>query len=175
MGGWASLTRFLRLGSKPLGCSRVLFTMSPSTDVRSAVRDLVAALDRYDTNAMLAAMAPDVTFVLASEAAPLRSREELREVIAQWLATGPAVEACHAWDLEIREHGGGLATVTQMLSLHLTGVASPVRQRETLVLARGDDGRWLVVHGHRSPGPYEWAGESRLGPRIALTAVAAAG
>ncbi|MES1193289.1 MAG: SgcJ/EcaC family oxidoreductase [Solirubrobacterales bacterium] len=139
--------------------------MSPSADVRSAVLHLVAALDRYDTDAVLAAMAPDVTFVLAREAAPLRSREELREVVEEWLAVGPAVEACHAWDLEIRELGPDVATATQMLSFHLAGVPAPVRQRETLVLARGDDGRWLVVHGHRSPGSYEWAGESRLGGR----------
>jgi len=56
----------------------------------------------------------------------------------------------------------------------LSGVPAPVRQRETLVLARGDDGRWLVVHGHPSPGPYEWAGESRPGVPLAPTAVAAA-
>jgi uncharacterized protein (TIGR02246 family) len=148
--------------------------MSPSTDVRTAVHDLVAALDRYDTDAMLAAMAPDVTFVLASEAAPLRSREELRGVIEEWAATGPAVEACHAWDLQIRDLGAGVAIATQMLSFHLAGVASPVRQHETLVLSEADDGRWLVVHGHRSPGPYEWAGESRLGVRLAPTAVVAA-
>jgi uncharacterized protein (TIGR02246 family) len=149
--------------------------MSPSTDVRSAVHDLVAALNRYDSDAVLAAMAPDVTFVLANEVAPVRSREDLRQVIAEWLAVGPAVEACHAWDLEIRELGPDVATATQMLSFHLAGVPAPVRQRETLVLVRGDDGRWLVVHGHRSPGPYEWAGESRLGVRVAPTAVAAAG
>jgi uncharacterized protein (TIGR02246 family) len=149
--------------------------MSTSTDVRSAVRDLVAALDRYDTDAVLAAMAPDVTFILAREVAPVRSREDLRAVIEEWLAGGPAVEACHAWDLEIRELGPDVATATQMLSFHLAGVPTPVRQRETLVLARGDDGRWLVVHGHRSPGPYEWAGERRLGARVAPTVVGAAG
>ncbi len=149
--------------------------MSPSTDVRSAVRDLVAALDRYDTDAVLAAMAPDVTFVLASEAAPLRSREELRAVIDAWVAGGPAVEACHAWDLEIRELGPGVATATQMLSFHFAGVPSPIRQHETLVLVQGDDGRWLVVAGHRSAGPYEWAGESRLGARVTPTPAVAAG
>lgn len=149
--------------------------MSPSTDVRSAVLDLVAALDRYDTDAVLAAMAPDVTFVLTNEAAPLRSREELREVVEEWVASGPAVEACHAWDLAIRELGPDAAVATQMLSFHLAGVQAPVRQCETLVLARGDDGRWLVVHGHRSPGPYEWAGESRTGVRVAATAASATG
>jgi uncharacterized protein (TIGR02246 family) len=149
--------------------------MSPSTDVRSAVRDLVAALDRYDTDAVLAAMAPEVTFVLASEVAPVRSRDELREVVEAWMASGPAVEACHAWDLEIRELGPGVVSATQMLSFHFAGVPSPVRQRETLVLVPGEDGRWLVVHGHRSPGPYEWAGESRLGARVMPTAVAAEG
>lgn len=151
----------------------MLWSMSPSTDVRTAVRDLVAALDRYDTDAMLAVMAPDVTFVLASEAAPVRSRAELRVIVEEWSATGPAVEACHAWDLEIRELSPDVAMATQMLSFHLAGVPSPVRQRETLVLSRGDDGRWLVVHGHRSPGPYEWAGESRLGARLAPAAAVA--
>jgi uncharacterized protein (TIGR02246 family) len=149
--------------------------VSAPTDVRTAVRDLVAALDRYDTDAVLAAMAPDVTFVLAREAAPLRSREELRAIVQEWMATGPAVEACHAWDLEIRDLGAGLATATQMLSFHLAGVASPVRQRETLVLSQCDDGRWLVVHGHRSPAPSEWAGESRLGAPVRPTPAAAAG
>jgi uncharacterized protein (TIGR02246 family) len=149
--------------------------MSPSTDVRSAVRDLVSALDRYDTVAVLAAMAPDVTFVLANEAAPVRSREDLRQVIEAWLAVGPAVEACHAWDLQVRELGPDAAIATQMLSFHLAGVPAPVRQRETLVLARVDDGRWLVVHGHRSPGPYEWAGETRLGARVVPTVVATTG
>jgi ketosteroid isomerase-like protein len=149
--------------------------VSAPTDVRTAVRDLVAALDRYDTDAVLAAMAPDVTFVLTNEAAPLRSQEELRQVVERWRVVGPGVEACHAWGLEIRELGPDAAIATQMLSFHLAGVPAPVRQCETLVLARGDDARWLVVHGHRSPGPYEWAPESRLGVRVAPTAVAAAG
>jgi uncharacterized protein (TIGR02246 family) len=148
--------------------------MSQSTDVRTAVYHLVAALDRYDVEAVLAAMVPDVTFLLTRESAPLRSREELREIFERWDATGPAVEAVHAWDLEIRELGADLATATHVLSIHLTGVATPLRQRETLVLSRGDDGRWLVVHSHRSSAPYEWAGESRLGPRVAPTPVAAA-
>jgi uncharacterized protein (TIGR02246 family) len=144
--------------------------MSPSTDVRSAVRDLVAAMDRHDTDAVLAAMAPDVTFVLAREAAPLRSRDALREIVERWDATGPAVEAVHNWDLEIRELGAGLAGATHVLSIHLAGVAAPVRQRETLVLARSEEeGRWLVVQGHRSAAPYEWAGDGRLGARVLPT------
>jgi uncharacterized protein (TIGR02246 family) len=153
----------------------VVVAMSPSTDVRSVVADLVAALDRYDTDAVLAAMAPDVTFVLTSEAAPLRSREELREVVAAWVASGPAVEACHAWGLTIRELGPDAAIATQMLSFHLAGVPAPVRQHETLVLARGDDCRGLGVHGHRSSGPYEWAGEGRMGMRVAATVAVSTG
>jgi uncharacterized protein (TIGR02246 family) len=144
--------------------------MSPSTDVRTTVRDLVAAMDRHDADAILAAMAPDVTFVLPRHAAPLRSREALREIVERWDATGPAVEAVHAWDLEIRELGTDLATATHVLSIHLAGVAAPLRQRETLVLARSaETGRWLVVHGHRSPAPYEWAGGGRLGARVTPT------
>jgi uncharacterized protein (TIGR02246 family) len=139
-------------------------------DARTAVRDLVAAMDRHDTEAVLAAMAPDVTFVLAREDAPLRSREALREIVVRWDASGAAVEAVHAWDLEIRELGPDLATATHVLSIHLAGVASPLRLRETLVLAHSaEDDRWLVVHGHRSPAPYEWSGGSRLGARIAPT------
>jgi uncharacterized protein (TIGR02246 family) len=144
--------------------------MSPSTEVRTAVRDLVAALGRNDTEAVLAAMAPDVTFVLAREDAPLHSREALRERVQRWDASGQAVEAVHAWDLEIRELGPELATATHVLSIHLAGIALPLRRRETLVLARSaEDGRWLVVHGHRSPAPYEWAGGGRLGARVAPT------
>jgi uncharacterized protein (TIGR02246 family) len=144
--------------------------MSPSTEVRTAVRDLVAALDRYDTDAVLAAMAPDVTFVLAREDAPLHSREALRDRIARFDASGQAVEAVHAWDLEIRELGADLATATHVLSIHLAGVALPLRQRETLVFARSaEDGRWLIVHGHCSPAPYEWAGGGRMGARVAPT------
>jgi len=143
--------------------------MSPSTDVRSAVRDLVAALDRHDIDAILAAMAPDVSFVLSREEEPLRSREELRGFVERWAADGSAVEAVHSWDLEIRELGPASATATHVLSIHLAGVPAPVRLRETLVLARGgEDGRWLVVQGHRSPAPYEWAG-TRLGARVEPT------
>lgn len=145
--------------------------MSPSTDVRSAVRDLVAALDRHDVEAVLAAMAPDVSFVLSRESEPLRSREELRTFVERWAAGGAAVEAVHAWDLEVRELGADLATATHVLSIHLAGVPSPLRLRETLVLARGEDGRWLVVQGHRSSAPYEWhGGGSRLGARVEPTA-----
>jgi uncharacterized protein (TIGR02246 family) len=144
--------------------------MSPSTDVRTAVRDLVAALDRHDTDALLAAMAPDVTYLLAGEDTPLRSREELRAVVDGW--AGPAVEAVHSWDLEIRELGPDLATASHVLSIHLAGVPSPIRRRETLVLARSaQDGRWLVVQGHRSAAPYEWSG-ARVPPTHAPLATA---
>jgi uncharacterized protein (TIGR02246 family) len=144
--------------------------MSPSTEVRRAVVDLVAALDRNDTEAVLAAMAPDVTFVLGLEDEPLHSREALRERVARWGAAGQVVEAVHAWDLEIRELGDDLATATHVLSIHVAGMALPLRQRETLVFARSaQDGRWLVVQGHCSPGPYEWAGGGGPGVRVAST------
>lgn len=160
---WRILMRFFAFAWLRRAHSGSAVSMSSSPDAHSAVRDLVAALDRYDTDAVLAAMAPDVMFILTHEAAPLRSREELRAVIDAWLADGPAVEACHAWDLEIRELGPDVAMATQVLSFHLAGVPAPVRQRETLVLGCGADGRWRVVHGHRSPGPYEWAGDGRMG------------
>jgi ketosteroid isomerase-like protein len=149
--------------------------MTPSTDVRSAVRELVAALDRYDTDAVLAALAPDVFYVLARELEPVRSREGCRDVIERWARAGLRVEACHAWNLEIRELGDGLATATHVLSFHLSGVPTPIRQHETLVLARDAAGAWLVVHGHRSPAPYEWAGGGSVETASSSALVAAAG
>src|SRR3954452_4756256 len=132
--------------------------MQLSHEVRAAVQGLVAALDAHDPETYLAGLAPDVTFILPREAAPLRSREELRAVWTRWEAGGGRLDACHAWDLDVRGIGGARATATHVVSLHVAGRPGPVRQRETLVLQRGEDGSWLVVHGHRSPHPYEWAG-----------------
>jgi ketosteroid isomerase-like protein len=132
--------------------------MQPSHEVRAAVQGLVAALDAHDAETYLAGLAPDVTFILPREAAPVRSREEFRDVWTRWEARGGHLDACHAWELDVRPISAALATATHVVSLHFAGRPGPVRQRETLVLARSEDGAWLVVHGHRSPHPYEWAG-----------------
>jgi ketosteroid isomerase-like protein len=133
--------------------------MTPSTDARAAVQALVAALHRSDAEAYLSGLAPDVTFLLAREAAPLRGHADVRAAWERWRAAGERVEACHAWDLEVRAVSPLLATATHVLSLHLGGRAEPLHRRETLVLQRESDrGAWLVVHGHRSAHPYEWSG-----------------
>jgi uncharacterized protein (TIGR02246 family) len=132
--------------------------MQQSHEVRAAVQGLVAALHAHDREAYLAALAPDVTFILPREATPLRSRDQLRAVWKRWEARGGRLDACHAWDLDVRRIGGALATATQVVSLHLAGRPGPVHHRETLVLERRQEGAWLVVHGHRSPHPSEWAG-----------------
>jgi uncharacterized protein (TIGR02246 family) len=144
--------------------------MTSSTDARAAVQGLVAALDRGDADAFCAALAPDVTFLLSRSVAPLRGREDLRGAWEAWTAAGNRILACRAWDLDVRAASDALATATHVLSFHLEGVAEPLRRRETLVLQRDDDGRWLVVHGHRSLHPYEWAGG-----RLRTTVGAAAG
>jgi ketosteroid isomerase-like protein len=136
-----------------------MLLMTQSIEVRAAVQGLVAALDGDDADRYLAGLAPDVTFILPREAAPLRSREQLRDAWARWAADGNHLEACHAWELDVRAISGTLATATHVVSMHLAGRSDPVRQRETLVLQRDDDeGAWLVVHAHRSTHPYEWAG-----------------
>ncbi|HMJ32788.1 MAG TPA: nuclear transport factor 2 family protein [Baekduia sp.] len=133
--------------------------MTQSIEVRAAVQGLVAALDGDDADRYLAGLAPDVTFILPREAAPLRSREQLRDAWERWAADGNRLEACHAWELDVRAISGTLATATHVVSMHLAGRPDPVRQRETLVLQRDDvEGGWLVVHAHRSTHPYEWAG-----------------
>jgi ketosteroid isomerase-like protein len=136
----------------------LLARMTQSIEVRAAVHGLVAALHRDDAEQYLEGLADDVTFIFPREAAPLRSRDELRAAWARWSAAGNRVEACHAWELEVRPISGTLATATHVVSLHVSGRPGPVHQRETLVLQRGDGGAWLVVHGHRSMHPYEWAG-----------------
>jgi ketosteroid isomerase-like protein len=132
--------------------------MTQPTQVRAAVQALVAALDRHDADRYLAGLAADVTFILPREAAPLRSRDEVRDAWASWHAQGNRLEACHAWDLDVRPITAGLATATQVLSLHVAGRLGPLPRRETLVLQRAESGDWLVVHAHRSTHPYEWAG-----------------
>ncbi|MDX6700379.1 MAG: hypothetical protein QOF26_605 [Baekduia sp.] len=135
--------------------------MTEPADARSTVLHLVAAMDRGDADAYFDGLAPDVTFVLGREASPLHSRDECRAAFERWTAEGLRIEACRSWDLEVRTAADGTAVATHVLSFHVSGLAAPVRRRETLVLRRDGDERWHVVHAHRSPHPYEWAGGMR--------------
>ena len=132
--------------------------MTAPADARNTVLHLVAAMHRGDADAYFDGLAPDVTFVLGREASPLHSRDECRAAFDRRRAEGLRVEACRSWELEVRMAADGTAVATHVLSFHVSGLTAPVRRRETLVLRRDADERWRVVHAHRSPHPYEWAG-----------------
>lgn len=125
------------------------------TEVRQAVAALVAAFGEGRLEDYFGCFAPDATFVFYTTPVRLMSVDEYRALWARWVAEdGFRVVSCRTADTSVQPFGD-IAVVTHSVE---TRVATnqgedTLRERETIVMARGGDGRWLGVHEHLSPKP----------------------
>jgi ketosteroid isomerase-like protein len=129
--------------------------VSAAEEVRRAADTLVAAFGRGDTDAYFACFSPDATFLFSSTEALLPSTADYRREWARWAdEQGFAVLGCETGDTDVRLHGdAAVLTHRVRTTVRSDGATSVLHERETIVFARQDDGRWLAVHEHLSPAP----------------------
>lgn len=122
-------------------------------EVRAAAEALVAAFGSHDTAAYFAAFAPEASFVFHSTPDVLADRAAYEDLWAQWESEGFRVLGCTSRDLRVQPLGADAAIVTHRVATRvvLDGVEEQLDERESIVFARVDDGRWLAVHEHLSP------------------------
>ena len=125
------------------------------TEVREAVAALVAAFGEGRLDDYFGCFSPDATFVFYTTPTRLMSVEEYRALWDRWVAEdGFRVVSCRTFDTNVQAFGSA-AVVTHSVETRIStnqGVDT-LHERETIVMARGADGRWLGVHEHLSPQP----------------------
>ena len=129
--------------------------MSAVEEVRRAADTLVAAFGRGDLEAYFACFHPDATFLFHSTDRLLPSTADYRREWARWEdEQGFGVLDCATSDTDVRLHGDtAVLTHRVRTTVRASGTTSVLHERETIVFARQDDGRWLAVHEHLSPAP----------------------
>lgn len=124
-------------------------------DARQAAATLVGAFGEGRLDDYFACFVPDATFVFYTTPARLNSVDEYRTLWARWVAEdGFRVVSCRTYDTNVQMFGD-IAVVTHSVETRISTNAGEdtLHERETIVMARDGDGRWLGVHEHLSPMP----------------------
>jgi ketosteroid isomerase-like protein len=129
--------------------------MSAEAEVRRAAEALVTAFGRGDLDAYFGCFAEDATFLFHTTDRLLASTEEYRREWARWAAEdGFRVLGCTTSDTVVQLLGSTAVLTHRVRTTVATHDGEDVlHERETIVFARQDDGRWLGVHEHLSPAP----------------------
>jgi ketosteroid isomerase-like protein len=120
---------------------------------RDAAESLIGAFAGHDRARYFAAFAPEATFIFHNVPRVLDSRADYEQLWAAWEGEGFHVRSCVSTDARIELLGDAVAVFTHNVTTELDGVDQAQRERETIVLQRQSDGRWLGVHEHLSPLP----------------------
>ena len=118
-----------------------------------AVSRLVDAFGRGRLDDYFAAFHPECTFVFHTTDRRLLSVADYRALWEEWVREdGLEVLDCRTSDTLVQLLGD-VAVVTHTVETRVRArdQESTLNERETIVLARQDDGRWLGVHEHLSP------------------------
>ncbi len=113
---------------------------------------LVDAFSRTDTESYFAVLDPRATFVFAGEPDPLVGRDAYRVLWDGWVASGWRVTGCDSTERGVTL-AGPVAVLTHRVLTRTTGPDGDQRldERESVVVARGQDGAVRVLHEHLSP------------------------
>jgi ketosteroid isomerase-like protein len=121
--------------------------------VREAVDRLVAAFGEGRLDDYFASFHPDCSFVFHTTPERLPSVEAYQRLWRRWVEDdGFEVVSCTTSGTEIRSWGD-VAVVTHDVATRIRtrGGEEDLAERETIVMARQPDGRWLGIHEHLSP------------------------
>lgn len=127
-------------------------TWSDELAVRAAVDQLVKAFGRGDLAACFGASHRDARFLFYTMARPLEGVDAYRAEWDRWATVdGFEVLDCQASDTHVRVWGD-VAVVTHAVTTRSRTHAAfaATNERETIVLQRQADGRWLAIHEHLS-------------------------
>ena len=127
--------------------------MTAEDEVRRAADALISAFGRGDLDAYFACFADDATFLFHTTDRLLTSSEEYRREWARWVSEdGFRVLGCVTRDRVVQLLDDAAVLTHRVRTTVTTHEGEAVLQeRETIVFARRDDGRWLAVHEHLSP------------------------
>lgn len=126
------------------------------TDTKSAVLSaadaLVGAFSRHDRAAYFEAFAPEATFLFYNLDRTLADRAAYEAEWALWEERdGFRVLGCRSTDRRV-QLVGDVAIFTHAVETDVSvgGETVTNNERETIVFARNNAGRWLAVHEHLS-------------------------
>ena len=125
------------------------------SEVRSAVAELVAAFGEGRLDDYFGCFAADATFVFYTTPVRLMSVDEYRQLWAQWVEDdGFRVVSCRTSETNVQLFGE-VAVISHSVETRIAtnDGEDTLHERETIVMQRGPDGRWLGVHEHLSPAP----------------------
>ena len=118
-----------------------------------AAEALIAAFAAHDRERYFAAFAADASFIFHNVPRVLDSRAAYEELWRTWEAEGFRVLSCVSSGAVVKLLADDVAVFTHHVTTRLAGVDQDQQERETIVLRREGDGRWLGVHEHLSPLP----------------------
>jgi ketosteroid isomerase-like protein len=121
-----------------------------SAAAMQAAVDVIAAFGSHDTERYFAGFAPEATFLFHAEPELLPSRAAYEAAWAAWERDGFRVLSCTSLHPRLDLVTDDVAVFTHSVRTRLAGVDEEQRERETIVLRRSADGRWLGVHEHLS-------------------------
>ncbi|HJW76082.1 MAG TPA: nuclear transport factor 2 family protein [Thermoleophilia bacterium] len=122
-------------------------------EVTDAANAIVAAFGGHRTEDYFGSFSPDATFVFYN--APDRF-DSLAQFRAEWDRSeredGLRVLECVSSDQMVQTFGDfAVFSHTIRTRLRTNAGQEELTERETVVFAKQDDGRWLAVHEHLSP------------------------
>ena len=115
----------------------------PKQHPRDTVHQLIESINRKDVEAALALYAPDAVFV-AEPGKPVRGKEAIRPVLANFIALSPTLRS----EVDDTIEYGETALFYSKWVLHGTGPdGKPVQMNgvSSDILRRQADGKWLIA------------------------------
>jgi ketosteroid isomerase-like protein len=128
---------------------------TPESEASRAAQEIVDAFSQHDRERYFAAFAEDSSFIFYTEPRYLGSRAEYVSLWRAWESEGFKVESCSSEDAVTHMVTDTVAVFTHRVRTRVRGAEAELHERETIVLHRQPDGRWLAVHEHLSPLPAE--------------------
>lgn len=125
------------------------------TEVGAVVAELVAAFGEGRLDDYFECFAPDATFVFHTTPVRLMSVDEYRQLWARWVEEdGFRVVSCNTSDTNVQLFGA-VAVVSHSVETRIStnDGEDTLHERETIVMRREPNGRWLGVHEHLSSRP----------------------
>ncbi len=122
---------------------------------REAVERLVSAFGEGRLENYFACFPPDATFIFYTADRRLGSVEEYRALWDRWVEEdGFRVLGCRTFDTNVQDLSD-VAVITHSVETRVATNSGEetLSERETIVLAKGSDHRWVAVHEHLSPMP----------------------
>lgn len=130
-------------------------TSTVRDQVLAAAGDIVAAFGAHDRDRYFSLFDPEATFLFHTTDRLLGSRAEYEAEWAAWERGGFRVLSCESSGGRADVVAPGVAVFTHRVRTTTRDASGrhELHERETIVLRRAGDGRWLGVHEHLSPLP----------------------